>query len=176
MNCRRLHRATMRLARAATVSILLLTNINSGYAAGVANLRGQTVVPVGAGAMLQLRIPLGGSASARNQASIAFTDGPVWRDEGQVPIFASTLYRSAIIELGLSLSGRPVANFGGIDLMRAGPVRTAAEGETPEPEDGGNQRPNTGRVLLLVGMGALAVIAIAGVVDVERDRKTPYLP
>jgi hypothetical protein len=176
---RGLPKAMQRLVCAATASMLMLTAIGSSYAAGVADRGAQTVVPAGAGAMLQLRVPFGGSASTRNQASIALTGGPVWRNEGQAPISAITIYRTSAIELGISLSGQPVAKFGGIDLMHVGTVRTAAEEETAEPEEAGSEGchgSGTGHTLLLIGLGALAVIGIASIVDSERDRKVPYLP
>ena len=103
MGCRRLHSTTSRLACAATTSILILTNISSSYAAGVVHLDRQAVVPVGAGAMLQLRVPFGGTAPAGDQVSIALTGGPVWRNEGPAPISAHPIFRISAIELGLSL-------------------------------------------------------------------------
>ena len=165
----------MRLSSAATASILMLTNIGSSYAAGVEHLDRQAVAPVGAGVMLQLRVPFGGSARAEDQGSIALAVGPAWRNEGRAPIAPNPIFRASAIELGLSLSGRPLAKFGGIDLMNATPVRIAAEGEAGDAQDERNQRPSTGYILFWIGMGVLAVIGVAAMVDSQRDNPN-YLP
>ena len=169
MSCRRLHSTTSRLACAATTSILILTNISSSssYAAGVVHLDRQAVVPVGAGAMLQLRVPFGGTARAGDQVSIALTGGPVWRNEGPAPISAHPIFRISAIELGLSLYGQPVAKFGGIDLMNATPTRISAEGDAGGAEDETNQRRSTGYTLFLIGMGVLAVVGVAAMVELR---------
>ena len=165
----KMHRTTLRLACAATASVLMLTNIGSSYAAGIVHLDRQAVVPVGAGAMLQLRVPFGGSDRAGDQGSIALAGGPVWRNEVGAPISPNAIFRASAMELGLSLSGQPVAKFGGIDLMNATPVRIAAEGEAGDAEDERSQRPSTGFTLFLIGMGVLGVIGVAAMVDSMRD-------
>jgi hypothetical protein len=169
MSSRGLHRTALRLACAAIAFILMLTTISSSYAAGIVNFDRAAVVPAGTGAMLQFRVAFGGSIRAGDQASIALAAGPVWRNDGGSLISPNAIFRASAIELGLSLSGQPVAKFGGIDLVNATPIRTAAEGEAGDAEDEGIQRRSTGFTLFLIGMGVLGVIGIAAMVDSVRD-------
>jgi hypothetical protein len=157
---------------ATIASLLIVTNFSSSHAAGVLDPNQASASPAGAGAMLKLLVPFGGNASTQRPASLALTAGPVWQTEERAPVSSNRVYHVAAVELGVSLSGQPMARLGGIDLMSAKPVRVAAEGEVGGADGQGNEeQPNTGRTLLLIGLGVLGVIGIAAVVDWSRDCK-----
>ena len=124
--------------------------------------------------MLTLRVPFGGGSGSQTPAFVALTGGPVWRTAEATDIAHGRLYHVPTIALGWALSGQPIARIGGIDLTNAEPVQISAEEEAGTAEDDVREGANAGRTLLLIGLGVLAVLGIAAVVDSVRDCKSQY--
>jgi len=147
-----------RLASVAVVSFLLLTSVDANVA-----VRAEPAVPDGTAAMLRVRIPFGGRATAVSQTSLTMNFGYHWRlSPGAVRKLEH--HFTPALQAGWMLSGRPVFRVGAIDALRVFSDRANAQAD--DVSGGGNAR------FLWIGLGVIVVGATVAVLatDDEPDR------
>ena len=139
-----------RLASVAVVSFLLLTSVDANVA-----VRAEPAVPDGTAAMLRVRIPFGGRATAVSQTSLTMNFGYHWRlSPGAVRKLEH--HFTPALQAGWMLSGRPVFRVGAIDALRVFSDRANAQAD--DVSGGGNAR------FLWIGLGVIVVGATVGMI------------